>query len=947
MKTKLKSKTAILIYAIQCICVVLSFCHFAWAADMENYTYQLSVSDGDDTIWTTLPSERVFKNDAVPELGGDQVCVYAAKNEFEPIQVIIKPNRSKTVTVDISDFGSDIDVQISQVKYVEITQATDALGKTGQYPDPLWPLEKGEAVELVSNENTAFWITIHVPKTTPAGDYSAEFQIDAVSIPIALHVFDFAIPDQIHVKSQMNVSHNTILNKYGVSCCGSEYWRYVDKIKQYFIDHRLTPKSVLWSGGVTSSGAGPYIDYDCAGIISDNDEIWGFESPAARYLDGTGLMAGTFETMFNDGTGFPSFMAATFQNNDASADQRPSEFCGATRSDADWYTADSLDTAYNQKWFSYISSLEDYLSQTGYLDKAYYYIANEPQNQADYDAVAWYSQELKKVAPDLKLMVSEEARSEIYNHPDHTGSKIDIWLPVLNNYDPEIAHERASEFDEETWIYWLHGTRPPYFNPITLDHPGIESKFTGWFLWKYRIRGIAYYSMNNWGQNPWINPINDGHNGDLFMLYPPSQSNDAINYGENNHRFVPSIRFELMRDSLEDYEYLYVLNNSQQPEINTENTSDALADKIIMGTASYMRDSGFLYNLRRLIGLKNGLEIETIPDIQPDGNHPRSTGAPGNYYLNFQDPDESFDTIPHGNPVLKDEVIDGVTYKILAYDNKSYFAIGADAYDEEKGFGWYGNIINQPGERRDPWGNETDERKRTYVYDDWGRVNTFEFAVPNGEYSVSVCVGTPRKTYEHHNVTIEGIDFVNDAATDSSFILRTQLLTVSDNSLTIEIGLTGESEYTMLNYLHIETTATPLPLDMTTPDNFIILTEDQEIEPLESNKVTYVYGSPGANHITLESGAGAKLIHFSGSNTITIESAVTLFTVARSGAYVRFEGTDGTILVMPATPTAQVIEFDSGSLNIYLDTARHAIILEGNGTQVVELEPHPISVGNL
>ena len=36
---------------------------------------------------------------------------------------------------------------------------------------------------------------------------------------------------------------------------------YVDNMKQWFIDHRLTPKSVLWSGGLTSNGGGPYIDH--------------------------------------------------------------------------------------------------------------------------------------------------------------------------------------------------------------------------------------------------------------------------------------------------------------------------------------------------------------------------------------------------------------------------------------------------------------------------------------------------------------------------------------------------------------------------------------------------------------------------------------------------------------------------------------------------------------
>ncbi|MCP4106392.1 MAG: hypothetical protein GY749_12765 [Desulfobacteraceae bacterium] len=49
----------------------------------------------------------------------------------------------------------------------------------------------------------------------------------------------------------------------------------------------------------------------------------------------------------------------------------------------------------------------------GYIDKAYCYFANEPQNQTDYNAVAWYSKELKKAAPNLKLMVSEEPKPDI------------------------------------------------------------------------------------------------------------------------------------------------------------------------------------------------------------------------------------------------------------------------------------------------------------------------------------------------------------------------------------------------------------------------------------------------------------------------------------------------------------------------------------------------------
>jgi hypothetical protein len=161
---------------------------------------------------------------------------------------------------------------------------------------------------------------------------------------------------------------------------------------------------------------------------------------------------------------------------------------------------------------------------------------------------------------------------------------------------------------------------------------------TGWFLWKYRLASIAYYSMNNWSKNPWLDPIKSNHNGDLFMLYPPSRDNTNISYGSNNHRLVPSSRLELLRDSLEDYEYLYLLNNGAQPVPGQANISDGPADKIISDLTSYTRDDDFLYNLRRLIGLKLGGEISDIPNISPPAFHPRAQGEPGKYYINFQDP---------------------------------------------------------------------------------------------------------------------------------------------------------------------------------------------------------------------------------------------------------------------------------------------------------------------
>jgi len=769
--------------------LALGFVHLvddAWADDGEVYTHKLSQSTTAYDFWTTPPSEKVFKDSPVPSAVGDEVKVYIAQNETEPFQIVIRGSTSGSVVVSFSGFGSGISTEIHQVKYVNLTQTTDYLGRTGLNPDPLWPLDDGATVGVTANENTALWFSVFAPSGTPTGDYLADVTIDGVEIPVRLHIFDFAIPEEVHVRSQMNFSYQTILTRYGVTGTGANYWFYVDKIKQYLIDHRLTPKAVLWPGGLTTSGAAPFIDYDCSGTFTDPYGIWGFVDPAERYLAGSGLMDGTYTETFNQGTGFPSFMAATFQNNDASADQRPSTFCGQARSSGDWYTANNPGSAYNQKWFQYMTAMEGYLDGLGYLDMAYYYFANEPQDQADYDAVAWYSQELKNVAPDLKLAVSEEPKPEIYDHSTYTGAKIDLWLAHLGiHLKPTAALDRLQNHDEETWFYFLNSTYLPRFNAFTIDHPGVEAKFSGWYLWKHRLRGLAYYRFNDWGSNPWTNPLQNNQNGEAFMLYPPSEDNSNIAYGANGHRFVPSIRLELLRDGLEDYEYFYLLSGGQ-PQPGASNSADPWVGRIITGTQTFNRDGEMMYNLRRLIGLKISGDISVIPGIEPQSAHPRSDGPPGDYYLNFQD--------PSGEPTGSVE-----------YDGHTYMKIGTDLYSSTAGYGWMRSADVPPANFYPDWDQwfdvEPTDLLRSSIIDDWGRDHVFEFDLPNGSYDVTVGVGY-RGSERPHTILIEGVTVIDNETTDASAIIRSQTLTVNDKKLTVVMGMYNEIGH--INFLEIE-----------------------------------------------------------------------------------------------------------------------------------------------
>ncbi len=108
-------------------------------------------------------------------------------------------------------------------------------------------------------------------------------------------------------------------------------------------------------------------------------------------------------------------------------------------------------------------------------------------------------------------------------------------------------------------------------------------------------------------------------------------------------------------------------------------------------------------------------------------------------------------------------------------------------------------------------------------------------------------------------------------------------------------------------------------LDETNP-NSLILTQDSPDVTVSSGESVTIYGTSNVNLVTIESGANAELVNFPGGNMINIVASPEGFSVYRSGATVTFQGSDGTLLKIPATETPQIINFTdrpSLTLSIY------------------------------
>ncbi len=230
---------------------------------------------------------------------------------------------------------------------------------------------------------------------------------------------------------------------------------------------------------------------------------------------------------------------------------------------------------YRRLFKEYCTKLQDHLEHNGWLNKAYIYWFDEPQPN-DYDFVREGMQEIKLAGPKLRRMLTEEPVESLFG-------AVDLWCPVLHNHRPEICRERQQK-GETIWWYVCCSPRAPYPG-LFIDHDAIDLRMWLWMTWKWQVQGILIWDTTYWTspcafpdpknlQNPWEDPmgyvsgfgypagyINYWGNGDGRFFYPPNRdvNNDKAKYVQGP---VTSIRWEMLREGLEDYEYFWTLRDT-------------------------------------------------------------------------------------------------------------------------------------------------------------------------------------------------------------------------------------------------------------------------------------------------------------------------------------------------------------------------------------------------
>ena len=176
----------------------------------------------------------------------------------------------------------------------------------------------------------------------------------------------------------------------------------------------------------------------------------------------------------------------------------------------------------------------DWLKQRNWLKKAHAKLKDEPC-VGEYGRVATVYDYAGDVLPSIRREITETPSPML-------RKSAEVWTTNLTAPHVDIdAVQRAIKPSDELWAYhnFLH----------TLGYPSISMRMVPWTLGRHGIRGYLFWSVNYWAADPWTDTTQNGSFMRGTLLYPDPKTGEPVS----------SVRWELFREGLEDYETLRLL----------------------------------------------------------------------------------------------------------------------------------------------------------------------------------------------------------------------------------------------------------------------------------------------------------------------------------------------------------------------------------------------------
>src|SRR5690606_20945230 len=230
--------------------------------------------------------------------------------------------------------------------------------------------------------------------------------------------------------------------------------------------------------------------------------------------------------------------------------------------------------------------LYHHLQERGWADTYYQHILDEPHDH-EIKFYEQYGELVRKLMPGIKTVDAVD----LEENGGFLDRYLDYWVPVLSSFDEalDVLASHTVQEGKGAWYYTCIGPRERYLNRF-IDFSLLKVQLLHWFNYRHGLTGYLHWGGNYWSEEPFENVqpvINDGRTllpaGDSAIIYPDPE----------NLSVLSSIRLEIMREGIEDYELFRVLEQD-----NPQLASD-LVRQAIPNITDYVRDVAEFRNLRR------------------------------------------------------------------------------------------------------------------------------------------------------------------------------------------------------------------------------------------------------------------------------------------------------------------------------------------------------------
>ncbi len=507
---------------------------------IDGVSYEKKLAPDEDStvqMWFDHISERKAQNDTV-STGMNTYLIRMPGNSIEGCQFFLAPESERKFDISLTTFtDSDGNTMRTELFY-ERYFLTDGT----MLPDALPPLK--DSISVSAGNSQGFYIKVWANAEQASGLYTAELQVkDADTgkiIKDALvytYVWDFSLSEKTAMKTAASIWTGRLYASYADHKMNEKTNKEIFKAYyDFLLENRVCADRVPYS-------------------LTD-ERVW-------EYL--------------ND----PRVNTFRFESN------TPIDTYNRIRQDKEVFS------------------------------KGYFYIVDEPNTIDKLNELQKAGEQLKKTFPDYRMISPFFTNLKVDDNTDQIKfmqEHVSIWDTKVNAFTPRkyasypgvqylmtpSQEKQFGSFEErmaaevsagdELWVYYCCSPAAPYVNWM-MTGDGTEPIVSVWQCRNTKSTGILYWSVNWWTENLLSAPANEPVWGDGVLLHSGAE------YGM--YEPISSLRLENIRDGIQDYQMLYMIECIEGAE-----AADEITQLVSVDVLAYTSDDAHLHAARVLLGEK-------------------------------------------------------------------------------------------------------------------------------------------------------------------------------------------------------------------------------------------------------------------------------------------------------------------------------------------------------